>query len=228
MLRQLDEALGDAIGADVEDARIEQLALLLARSDRLFNAVQIDGRFINSPHGDHRFPAALRPITYTRYGDDCCFSFRGGDFPKELETTIETIIEAHGFRVNRRKTRRASNGCVDLPGVYIKNGRIRPNGAYVRKLKGLIADDSILPQNDPEENKAADRRRKGHIAFIAQFGHSGRLKIFRDGTFRGLRFDCGRTLKDRNRRKAHDDRIREEAERAERAAKGIPEPEQYY
>ena len=227
MLRQLDEALGDATGADVEDARIEQLTLLLAKSDRSFNATRIDGRFVHCPPGDARFPAATRPIVYTRYGDDCCFSFRGDVFPKELETVIEATIEAHGFRVNRKKTRRANNGNVDLPGVYIKEGRIRPNGAYVRKLKGLVNDGTILPTFGDEANKAAYRRRLGHIAFIAQFGHGGRLKIFRSGTLHGLRFDTGRTLKDRQRKKAHEDQLTAKRERAERAANGIPERDMY-
>jgi len=228
LLRQLDEALGDAIGADVEDARIEQMKLLFTRSNQLFNATHINGRFVHCPPGDARFPAATRPMVYTRYGDDCCFSFRGNAFPKELEATIEATIEANGFRVNRKKTKRASNGNVDLPGVFIKNGRIRPNGAYVRRLKGLIDDGSILPMVDPTANKVADQRRRGHIAFIAQFGPGGRLKIFKDGTLHGLRFDGGRTLKDQARKAAHVKRIQDEAERANRAANGIPEPEKYY
>ncbi len=238
LLRTLDEALGEVTGASVEDARIEHHRRLRDRDESPWHGQWIDGQFVNSPYGDHRFPAALRPIVYTRYGDDCCFSFRGNTFPKELEAAIIRTIKAHGFRINVKKTRRANNGNVDLPGVYIKGGRIRPNGVYIQRLKtltgvsgcyfGLFSPTQIdIGFKTPEEATVAARKRAGHIAFIAQFGHGGRLKIFRNGTLHGLRFDTGRTRKERQRRADHEQRLKEERERTERAAHGIPEPERY-
>lgn len=167
-------------------------------------------------------------VVYTRYGDDCCFSHPSDAFPKELEATIADVIEARGFRINAKKTRRAKNGCVDLPGVYIKNGRIRPPKAYIRKLQELVANGTLsIGFKSEAEAKVATRKRNGHIAFIAQFEHGGRLRVFREG-IGGLRFDTGRTRNERQRRAEHDKHIREESERANRAANGIPEPEQYF
>ena len=110
--------------------------------------------------------ALTEGFVYTGYSDDMCFSCRDDKFTAELEGVIRSIVEAHGFRINAKKTRRGRGGIVDLPGVVIKEGRVRPNGTYRKKLQEGWR--FLLP-----------KQIAGHRSYVSSFGHSGDLRVLR-------------------------------------------------
>lgn len=129
-------------------------------------------------------------IVYTRYGDDMCFSCALNEFPTELEARIQGVVHRHHFRINLKKTSRGKDGIVDLPGVAIKNGRIRPNGAYRKKIQEGWR--FLLP-----------KQIAGHRAYVSSFGHSGDLRV--------LRPLIGNRTK--SKRQRQDEKIRKDMER---------------
>lgn len=106
-------------------------------------------------------------IVYTRYGDDMCFSSPEDTFPEAAEQKIREILMMYNVGLNERKTRRFSNGVIELPGVVVVRGRLQPRGEYLRK----IADGTLGHE---------DTRFTGHIGFVRQFKRKDRPRILRE------------------------------------------------
>lgn len=134
-----------------------------------------------APTSPHIFNAMLRRLdqdllrlieeeldgaVYTRYADDLCFSCPHDVFPREWERRIRQTIAQHNFAINTKKVRRAHHGKVDLPGILINNGRMRPNGAYVKRLLEVWL-------------KLNDAQKLGHRLYVKQFGRAARMRVFR-------------------------------------------------
>ncbi len=151
----------------------EDLAWVLARlwtyRGRLEQGAPVAPKIFNAllARLDTDLLAEIGPdIVYTRYGDDMCFSCALSEFPAELEERIRVVVQRHHFRINAKKTRRGRDGIVDLPGIAIKQGRIRPNGAYRKKIQESW--QFLLP-----------KQIAGHRAYVSSFGHSGDLRVLR-------------------------------------------------
>lgn len=97
------------------------------------------------------------PYTYTRYGDNLCFSHSAEAFPQELRTQIIAAVQNHGFVINRRKTREGKRGVLFYPGVVVVHGRLQPTREYVEHFA------VHLPKMTPSQ-------KQGHAGFLNQFG----------------------------------------------------------
>lgn len=111
--------------------------------------------------------ATYSDLVYTRYADDLVISYVGNVMPKGVMSALRKVIARYGFQVNEYKTSLGKNGVVSVPGIVIKNGRVRPNKAYITRLL------SVWLGLSPAE-------REGHRAYVKSFGKSGKLKAFRD------------------------------------------------
>lgn len=109
------------------------------------------------------------PLVYTRYADDLVISSPEKTLPPHVEPTLRHVVTRHGFHINEKKTRILSEGHVDVPGIFIKKGRIRPNGNYVQRM---ILTYSILSY----------AQKQGHRLYVKSFGKAGRLKVFGTAT----------------------------------------------
>lgn len=99
-------------------------------------------------------------ITYTRYGDDLCFSSSEEVFPQKAEAAVRGTLKSYRVVLNEKKTKRSGNGILEFPGVVVVRGKIRPTGSYTKKLVGEIYNLSV-------------EARKGHKWFLHQFGRGG-------------------------------------------------------
>jgi hypothetical protein len=105
---------------------------------------------------------------YTRYGDDLCFSHPDEEFPDALKGTIDRVIREHHLILNATKTREGRHGIMELPGVVIVHGRVRPPSAYVTRVC-TAADQGNL----------TSIQRCGHRGYLLTFGRAGRLRCLR-------------------------------------------------
>lgn len=118
---------------------------------------------------DEEMMRALPGMVYTRYSDDVVVSCALAQMPRHAQETMRCVLERHGMRVNAKKTRVLADGHVDVPGVFIKDGRIRPNGNYVQYVLNVFG-------------ALTWRQKEGHRQYVRSFGRSGRLRVF--GTYR--------------------------------------------
>jgi len=111
-----------------------------------------------------KFDYAMREtsgVTYTRYGDDLCFSTKRAQFPKAAEKRIREIVENFHLRLNHKR-KVGQNGILPLPGVRIVHGRIEPD------IEALERWAEAIKENKPPEVL------RGYESFLGQFSRSGR------------------------------------------------------
>lgn len=107
-------------------------------------------------------------IIYTRYGDDLCFSAPSEEFPVEAKQKVREVLAKHGLRVTERKIQEGRNGVMEFPGVVVVRGVIRPRAEYLAGVARQIQRGSLT-----------EKAKRGHRAFLQQFGRSGRPKLLR-------------------------------------------------
>lgn len=111
--------------------------------------------------------ALYSDFVYTRYADDIVVSCVGDELPSEIEPAVRAVIAMYNLRVNEYKVERTHGGVVSVPGILIRNGRMRPNGRYIAQL---IASWKTL----------GSKQQYGHRMYLAAFGKGVRLKVFFD------------------------------------------------
>lgn len=111
-----------------------------------------------------------RWISYTRYGDDLCFSAPNDEFPEDVKREIRELLAQHHFRVNEQKTREDRGGVMEFPGVVIVRGQIRPLAAYITKLVQRVAAGEFPASFET----GTPLQLRGHYGFLGQFGRYGR------------------------------------------------------
>lgn len=118
---------------------------------------------------DAALVAALREfgdVVYTRYADDLCFSSSRIIFPVQVEEVVRRVLREQHVELNERKTKRSNNSVLELSGIAIVRGQIRPNGDYIAKIA--------------QTNDLSERSRQGHLDFLNQFGRGAVPRIVKE------------------------------------------------
>ena len=101
-------------------------------------------------------------ITYTRYADDLCFSSSADYFPSGVEPCIRGVALLHNVSFNLKR-KIGSLGVLNLPGVCVVCGSIRPP---IITLKKLVPSEIITGNHG--------KFSPGFGGYIKQFPRGGR------------------------------------------------------
>jgi Reverse transcriptase (RNA-dependent DNA polymerase) len=79
-------------------------------------------------------------VTYTRYADDLVFSFNNRRDAGKIKLFVDQLVQKHGFRLNKRKTRLqdATNGRVIITGIAVDSEGIHATRQTKRKMRAAL------------------------------------------------------------------------------------------
>jgi len=77
---------------------------------------------------------------YTRYADDLTISFNQREQSGKIEFLISQIVESHGFKINKWKTRLqiSSNGRVVVNGIAVDQRGLHPTRKIKKKIRAAM------------------------------------------------------------------------------------------
>jgi RNA-directed DNA polymerase len=82
--------------------------------------------------------ADRRELAYTRYADDLSFSSKKLEFSQEISDEITKILEADGYKVNKRKIRlQTKHGSQYVTGLKV-NQKLNVDRRYVRRIRAIL------------------------------------------------------------------------------------------
>ena len=121
-------------------------------------------------------------LRYTRYADDLTFS--GSSVPKGFDAAVDDIVRTHGFKLNKRKTRRMGQHTRQMVTGLVVNERARlprPLRRWMRVVRHDVLSRGIerVQLDFPE---LTEDRLAGYVAFA-------RMVQSRCGTGRGTRHE---------------------------------------
>ncbi len=148
MMAQLDHEIWESLKREDHDSTVEP------RSS-FFSEFFLGTMIVNS-------------VTYSRYGDDLCFSSSREIFPEWAKERILTVVKNWNLEINWTKTREGRKGILAFPGVVIVNHRIQPERKYLVDTRIKISNGSLDQQ-----------QLNGHIGFVNQFPRSGRRAAYK-------------------------------------------------
>jgi hypothetical protein len=99
---------------------------------------------------DARITHACRKIglVYSRFIDDITISGKFDLGSSGVESVVQDIIERHGFKVARNKTRFGRlDGDISITGIRLKGDHLDPSRQFVAELGRLLDDHSSLASN---------------------------------------------------------------------------------
>jgi len=106
-----------------------------------------------------------RNIAYTRYADDMTFSSMNANRLVGLYTSVQTIVESEGFKLNNAKTRyMGPKRRQKVTGLVIGDGKAGIGRQAERKIRAEVYITCTKPNSGDEERVI--KRLRGYLCFV--------------------------------------------------------------
>ena len=113
-------------------------------------------------------------IDYTRYVDDLTFSSYCKETLELVEKKVTTLLEFHGYKINKKKTKYISdNKQQNILGLVVNNYRVRLPKDFKRKIRAMLHSYAVnICNSDAKDTKHLTwdikriKQLKGYLSYI--------------------------------------------------------------